>query len=128
MRFLLRSFLVLHALFEIGVAVIILIQPTFFFNDIEGISEGGLSAASLGRSFAFGALAMGALSVFMVLRDMTSESRYVGFGTLMIFHLGMTISQLFNVFSGLTTVVVVAVHGTFFILFLIMFLWVATRE
>lgn len=128
MSFLLRAFLILHTIFEFGVALIILFKPTFFFNDIKGISEAGLAAASLGRAFAFGTLAMGALTLFMTLRDMVSEVRYVGYGTLMVFHLGMTIGQLINVFNGLTTVVVVAVHGGFFLIFLIMFLWVATRE
>ena len=128
MRTLLRTFLILHALFEIGAAIILLIQPTFFFNDIEGITEAGPGMASLGRSFAFGSLAMGALSIFMTLRDATPEARYVGFGALMVFHLGMTISQLINVFSGLATVVVVGIHGGFFLIFLILFLWVAIRE
>ncbi len=128
MSFLLRSLLILHALFELGLAGIMLVQPTFFFNDIEGISEVGPAAASLGRSFAFGALAMAALSILMTLRDMTPEARYVGFGTLMIFHLGLTIGQLINVFNGITTVVIVGIHGGFALLFLAMFLWVAIRE
>jgi hypothetical protein len=128
MRFLLRALLILHALFEIGVAGVMLIQPTFFFIDIAGISEAGPAVSSLGRSFGFGALAMAALSILMTLRDMTPEMRYVGFGTLMVFHLGLTIAHLINVVNGLTTVVIVAIHGSFALLFLSMFLWVATRE
>lgn len=127
--FFIRLLLGINTLFELTVAVILLIKPTFFFNDIEGVSDGLEAINSLGRTFGLVSISIAVLSgLMMVTRPLTREIRYAGYGALMTFHLGMTIAQLINVIQGLTTILAVAVHGGFALFFLSVFLWTALRE
>lgn len=127
--FFIRFLLGLNTLFELTTAVILLVKPTFFFNDIGGASEASAALSSMARNFAFGAIGIATLSgLMMMTRPLTREVRYAGYGALMAFHLGMTIAQLVNVIQGLTTVLAIAVHGGFLLVFLSLFLWTAMRE
>jgi hypothetical protein len=127
--FFIRLLLGINTLFELTVAAILLIKPTFFFNDIEGAIEGFEAISSLGRTFGLASISIAVLSgLMMVTRPLTREVRYVGYGALATFHFGMTIAQIINVIQGLTTILAVAVHGGFALFFLSLFLWTALRE
>ena len=124
---LLRILLIINTLFLGAMGLVMSIQPTFFFTNAEGIAQEGVVADSLGRGFGFAALAMAVMSLLMSTRKLTDEVRFVGFGGLMAFHLGLTISQILNVIEGLTTILMVAIHAGFSLVFLILFMWVALK-
>jgi len=125
---LLRILLVINALFLGGIGLVMSVSPTYFFNSVEGISEGGIVAQSLGRAFGLASLGVAVMSLLMSTRTLNDDLRFVGFGGLMAFHLGLTIAQILNVIEGLATILMVGIHAGFTLLFLILFLWVALKE
>ncbi|MEM7656467.1 MAG: hypothetical protein AAF399_10095 [Bacteroidota bacterium] len=122
-----KLLLLLNTVAVLGLGVIMVFVPAIFWPDIAAAGDARDLAYGLARNFGFASLSIAALSGLMAMRPITPEVRFVGMGTLAAFHLGLTIAHLFNVFDGLTSLVVVAIHGAFALIFLVMFLWQVKR-
>ena len=123
-----KLLLLLNTLSVLGLGLVMILFPSLFWSGIAAVAETEKDLVlGLARNFGFASLAIAALSGLMSLRELNAEVRFVGLGTLAAFHLGMTAAHLFNVFAGLTSLVVVGIHGALALVFLVLFLWQVRR-
>lgn len=122
-----KLLLSLNTLAVLSLGLVMILVPALFWPDIATAGDAREVTNGLARNFGFASLAIAALSALMLLRPITEEVRFVGAGALATFHLGLTVAHLFNVFDGLTSLVVVGAHGVFALIFLVIFLWQIKR-
>ncbi|MEM6342805.1 MAG: hypothetical protein AAF927_02960 [Bacteroidota bacterium] len=118
-----KILLAINTLFELVVGLILLFAPRLLLGEPSGSLDSWELTLSIGRSFAFAALAMAALSGLMMRAKLTREIKIVGFGTLAVFHLGLTIAQTLNVLEGLSPIPVVIAHAVLFLAFAALFIF-----
>ncbi|MFK7921426.1 MAG: hypothetical protein AB8H47_05690 [Bacteroidia bacterium] len=118
-----KILLAINTIFELVVGLIILFLPHLLLGESTGSIDSGELTLSVGRSYGFAAIAIAALSALMMSRKLTSELKFVGFGALAIFHLGLTIAQTINVLEGLSPIPLVVSHAVLFLVFTALFLF-----
>ncbi|GAB4403198.1 MAG: hypothetical protein OHK0039_02050 [Bacteroidia bacterium] len=118
-----RIILLLHTLIQAALGSILLIAPQFLFPDIAAAGESMALTRSLAHGFALGMLGIAALSALGAARGGGSDLYAVIGGTLGLFHLGMGILQLLNVFEGRVAMPVVFIHLAMTLLFLGIWIW-----
>lgn len=113
----------LNTLFELAIAIVMIVAPKLIIGEFQGEEPVLLETMqAVARSFGIGALAIAGLSGLMMMRKLDSGLYFAGFGALSIFHLGMTVSTLFNVIDGLTAIPIVLIHAAFFLVFVSIFI------
>ena len=119
----LRLILFINTLILLTASAVLIFFPAFLIPGISTLGAGQELGQSLARNYGFASLAIAVLSGLMASRPLTDETKYVGIGALAAFHLGMTLSQMLNIFEGNMTIIVVAIHAVFALIFLAIFIW-----
>ena len=123
-----KILLAANTLFTFLMAGVMLFLPVFFLCEPTGDPTAKALTFGMARMVGFSALAMGILSLLMIMRKLSLNLRFVGFGALAAFHLGLGIAQVLNAFQGMSPVAYAIIHGVFFLIFVAMFIWVAGRK
>ena len=118
-----RIILFLNTLVIAAVSLALIFAPNILFSGLDASVEVRDLGYALSRNNGFASLAIAALSGLMITRSRDAEAGHIGYGTLAVFHLGMTIAHVLNVFAGLVSMIVVGVHGVFALIFLVVFIW-----
>ena len=119
----LRLLLFLNTLLLLIAATMLIFFPATLIPGISTLGNGLELGQSLARNYGFASLAIAVLSGLMIRKPPSEETKYVGIGALATFHIGMTISQLLNLFEGNMTIIVVGIHAAFALIFLATFIW-----
>lgn len=122
-----KILLAANSLYAFAMAAVMIFVPAFFLGEPSGDPTAAAMTNATARSLGFAALSIGGLSLLMMLRPLSAEVRFAGFGALALFHLGLGISQLLNVIEGLSPIPFVAIHAVFFLIFFATFVF-STRK
>lgn len=123
-----KILLILHGLFELAVSLLLLLSPALLLEEIPRAGEFLPLFTALSRAFSVGTLSLAMLSFFVVARPLNASVYFSSSGALAVFHVGMTLVQVFNIIGGMSGMPVVLIHGSFAVLFMGIFIWQASRR
>ena len=111
-----KIILVLNLIFEGTMGVLFAAYPHIVFENASGM------VLALSRMFGFAAITMALLS-FLVLRKRSYASK-IGLITLAIFHWGILIATILNVYEAMVPIVFAFIHA----IFALAFTYLAAKE
>jgi hypothetical protein len=123
-----KILLAANSLFTFLIALVMILFPSFFLGEPSGEPTAMALTNATARHYGFAALALGGLSLLMMMRKITPEVKFSGLGAITLFHLGLTVSQVINVIKGISPIPLVIVHGAFFLIFFATFVWGTKKE
>ncbi|MEI6221708.1 MAG: hypothetical protein WCP97_02995 [bacterium] len=102
-----RIVLLANTVFEAGVGFVMIFIPTLFLNSTNEL------VFAVGRSLGFASASIAVLSFSMLLKKPNKTFLSMGFTTLTVFHVGLTVSQLINFVEWLSPLYMVIIHAVF---------------